>query len=292
MSWLKEWQPAVLIVESNPRTPSTRLAVRWMHAHHRPVLGWGLGSPEMRGGFKALREWIRYSFWHTLDGMIAYSQRGAEDYCRLGFPVERIFVARNAVSPRPEWQLPERPEGFEGCPRFLFVGRLQWRKRIDNLLKACAALPEHLSPRLIIVGDGPARAEFESLAQQVYPQAEFTGALYGRDLENKFRESDLFVLPGSGGLAVQQAMTFGLPVVVAEGDGTQDDLVQPENGWLITPDDLDALTSALNQAVCDPAALRRKGAAAFKMVVDEINLQAMAESFCAAAGTIQRLGIR
>jgi len=290
--WLREWQPDVLIVESNPRTPSTRMAVRWMHTHNRPVLGWGLGSPEMKGRFRAVREWTRYSFWNSLDGMIAYSQRGEDEYRQLGFPAERVFIARNAVSPRPGWKLPERPEGFSGNPRVLFVGRLQARKRIDNLLKACAALPVELSPRLSIVGDGPARADFESQAKQIFPAAEFTGALYGSDLESMFRESDLFVLPGSGGLAVQQAMSFGLPAIVAEGDGTQDDLVQPENGWLIPPDDLEALTSALVEAVQNPIELRRKGEAAFRMVVKEINLEAMVNAFCTAATAIQKLGTR
>ncbi len=99
----------------------------------------------------------------------------------------------------------------------MFVGRLQARKRIDNLLLACASLPADLQPRLVIVGEGPARSDFEAQAQQVYPSAQFSGALFGKELERHFLEADLFALPGSGGLAVQQAMAYGLPVMVAEG---------------------------------------------------------------------------
>jgi glycosyltransferase involved in cell wall biosynthesis len=104
----------------------------------------------------------------------------------------------------------------------LFVGRLQARKRIDALLRACAELGTN--PRLLIVGDGPERAALESLAKEIYPSAEFVGAKHGAELKPYFEQADLFVLPGTGGLAVQEAMSYGLPVIVAKGDGTQDDL--------------------------------------------------------------------
>ncbi len=174
----------------------------------------------------------------------------------------------------------------------LFVGRLQKRKRIDFLLQACAALPAELQPRLWVVGDGPARGEFEAVARDVYPQAKFTGSRHGEELAGIFRQADLFVLPGSGGLAVQQAMSYGLPVIVAEGDGTQDDLVRPKNGWLLPPDDQPALQAALEtalqMALQDPAALRRMGEASYRLVVEEVNLEKMAEAFVMAANGVGR----
>jgi len=286
--WLESWQPQVLIVESNPRTPSTRRGVQWMHAHSRPVLGWGLGLPAIVGYLKPWRERTRNSFLGRLDGMIAYSQRAAQDYVNLGFPVERVFIAPNAVASRPAWPLPDRPLEPGRKLTVLFVGRLQARKRIDNLLLACASLPEALQPRLVIVGEGPARSDFEAQAEQVYPAACFTGTLFGKELEQLFLQADLFILPGSGGLAVQQAMAYGLPVMVAEGDGTQGDLVRPENGWLLPPGDLESLKSALRNALADPARLRAMGAASYRIVSEEINLEAMASAFASAAALIYR----
>ncbi|MFN8426382.1 MAG: glycosyltransferase [Anaerolineales bacterium] len=63
-------------------------------------------------------------------------------------------------------------------------------------------------------------------------------------------------LPGTGGLAVQEAMSYGLPVIVAQGDGTQDDLVRKENGWQVPPDDFDALVATMKDALSDAARLR------------------------------------
>jgi len=135
---------------------------------------------------------------------------------------------------------------------------------------------------LWIVGDGPARKEIEDLAERIYPEAEFTGARYGEELEEAFKAADLFVLPGTGGLAIQQAMSFGLPVVVAEGDGTQDDLVRPGNGWRVPPGDLPALENALRNALSDPIRLREMGRESYRIVVEDANLERMVKVFLEA----------
>ena len=283
VDWLEDWQPDILIVEANPRYPNTQQGIAWMHNRQRPVVGWGLGAPPLHGPLAAWRKRMRQRLLRNLDGVIAYSQRGALEYQRAGIPVERIFVAPNAVAHRPLQPPPDRPSLFNTRPVVLYTGRLQARKRLDLLIRACACLPEDLQPELLIVGDGPARPGLEALASQVYPGAVFTGARYGEALEDCFRKADLFVLPGTGGLAVQQAMAWGLPVIVAEGDGAQDDLVRLENGWRVVPGDLDDLRRALEQALSDPASLRKMGFAAYQIVDREVNLEAMALVFLRVA---------
>ncbi len=277
--WLEETQPEALIVEANPRNLATRLAVRWMHRHAKPVVGWGLGAPPLAGALAALRRWERLSLLRSLDAVVAYSRRGAEQYRDLGLPTERVFVASNAVAPRPSQPPAEKNYVADYPLTVLFVGRLQERKRLDHLLVACAALPLEMQPRLLIAGDGPEREKLQALAGEVYPAAEFLGAKHGADLEPFFTAADLFVLPGTGGLAVQQAMAHALPVVVARGDGTQDDLVRPGNGWQIAPDDLEALKDALKLALSDSARLRRMGNEAYRVVAEEVNLEAMVRVF-------------
>jgi glycosyltransferase involved in cell wall biosynthesis len=280
MRWLETWQPEVLIVEANPRYLSTPSAVRWMHARRRPVLAWGLGAPVLHGFDAGTRMLLRRRFLHQFDGLITYSHQGAEEYRQAGLAQERIFVAPNAATPRPTQPPPVRGEKYpDGAPTVLFVGRMQWRKRVDLLLKACAALPQGLKPHVWIVGDGPARAEFESLANEVYPVAQFLGARTGADLEPYLLNADLFVLPGTGGLAIQQAMSYALPVMVGEADGTQTDLVRPENGWQIPPHDLSALTGLLEAALSDVKRLRQMGLASYRIVSEEINLEAMVSVF-------------
>jgi glycosyltransferase involved in cell wall biosynthesis len=284
--WLESWQPDALAVEANPRYRSTPQAVRWMHARGRPVLGWGLGAPPLDGWFSGWRGHSRRLFLESLDGLIAYSRRGAEEYTALGFPRERIFAALNAVDPAPQMPPPVRPSVMSGKPVVLFVGRLQRRKRVDLLLRACASLPVRFQPELVVVGDGPERGRLEKLAHEIYLNTQFTGDRRGVEMEKLFARADLFVLPGTGGLAVQQAMRWGLPVIAAQGDGTQDDLVQPENGWRVPPGDLQELTRTLQSALEDAPRLHRMGQASFQIVQEQANTETMAEVFILALNSI------
>jgi glycosyltransferase involved in cell wall biosynthesis len=312
IDWLKNWNPDALIVEANPRYLSTPAAVRWMQRRGRPVIGWGLGAPppsreaghlpqnpkardqiiiqSNQTGFSGRRgggRWIRAKGWdafvNQFDAMISYSQRGADEYAALGFPRDRIFVAHNSVSRAPDQAPDDRPLTMDPLT-ILFVGRLQARKRVGDLLRACAQLES--KPRLLIVGDGPERENLQFLAKEIYPSAEFTGARHGAELGPYFAEADLFVLPGTGGLAVQEAMSYGLPVIVAQGDGTQDDLVRPQNGWQIPPDDFEALVDTMKEALSDGARLRRMGAESYRIVREEINIEKMVETFVTALNTL------
>lgn len=274
INWLEDWNPDALIMEANPRYLASPSAVTWMHKRGRKVLGWGLGAPKQSGLWKR--------FIRQFDGMLAYSQRGADEYAALGFPREKIFVAHNSVSSAPE-KPDDRPMTVDRAT-ILFVGRLQARKRVDALLRACAEMES--KPRLLIVGDGPERESLETLAKEIYPSAEFIGAKHGMELKPYFQQADLFVLPGTGGLAVQEAMSYGIPVIVAKGDGTQDDLVREKNGWQIEPEDYDALVSAMKNALSDVARLRKMGEESFRIVSEEINIQKMAEMFITALNSV------
>lgn len=275
LEWLQNWDPQALILEANPRYLSNWRAQQWMKKRGRPVLVWGLGAQPAAGLSGRIRQLIRSGYLRDVDGILAYSTRGAAMYARTGFPAERIFVAHNAVDPAPA-ELTARPLPT-GPLRIIFVGRLQPRKRIDLLLQACRDLPQ--KPQVWIVGEGPARQELESLATKIYPQAVFYGGVYGQDLQALLDQADLFVLPGTGGLAVQQAMGRGLPVIVAAGDGTQADLVRPQNGWLIPADNLTALRQTLLTALSDPRQLRAMGVASHRIVSTEINIEAMVNVF-------------
>lgn len=285
LTWLERWNPDVLIAEANPRYLSTPMAMRWMRTRGRPVIGWGLGAPPRSGFWRGL---LRERFLSGFDALITYSSQGKEQYRAAGFPAERIFIAPNASTRKPNGVLPDRPDHFvDGKPQVLFVGRLQTRKRVDLLLRACAQLPSHKQPALTIVGDGPVRTDLETLAREVYPQAVFTGEKRGEEVAPYFEAADLFVLPGTGGLAVQHAMSHGLPVMVAEADGTQADLVREENGWLLPPGDLETLVHLLNEALSDPLRLRSMGRESFRIVCEEINLELMVEIFAQAVREVQ-----
>jgi len=283
LGWLQRWQPDVLIMEINPRNRSNPLAARWMKERGRPVLGWGLGLP----GAGKIYRLIYQSLLRSCDAVIAYSTTAALQYRHAGVDPSRVFVAANAVTRRPTDLVVARPPSFhENTPQLLFVGRLQPRKRVDTLLYALAMLPPHQQPRLSIIGDGPDRSRLEMLAWQVYPLAVFHGAKRGQELDPYYQDADLFILPGTGGLAIQQAMAHALPVIVGAADGTQIELVREENGWTLPDDSPETLARVIREALSDVERLRQKGLASRRIVSEEVNLEGMVKTFCTAVESV------
>jgi glycosyltransferase involved in cell wall biosynthesis len=276
LEWLAREKPDVLVLEANPRYLSNLTARRWMHAIGKPVVGWGLGAPPACG----VRAWFRRNYLDGFDALVAYSTLGAAQYRALGFPSERVFVAPNAATPAPR-QMPER-QPRRGRPlRLLFVGRLQERKRLDLLFEACRDLDPR--PEILIAGDGPDRSRLETLAADTPCEVSFLGDLRGEALDAAYARADLFVLPGTGGLALQQALAAGLPAIAAQGDGSQQDMVTPDNGWLVRPGDLPDLRAALARVMSlHEDQLRAMGAASFRLARTRFNLDAMTDAFVAA----------
>ena len=281
LKWLKSWNPDILILEANRRYPFSIAAALWMRFRRRPVIGWGLGTGST---FDVSQRW----FLRLFDALITYSSAGAEAYRAAGFSSDRIFIAKNAAASRPQGNMPQRAytPNWEKSPILLYVGRLQERKRVDLLIRACSVLEESFHPILWIVGDGPVREQLVEISAECFPETVFWGALYNQSLKEKFDHADLFVLPGTGGLAIQQAMASGLPVIAAEADGTQNDLIRSDNGVLIRAGDLDHLVQTIRNLLSDPIRLRKMGEASFRIVHDEINLESMTGTFIEAIHSV------
>ncbi len=284
-SWLKEWDPEVLIVEANPRYLHLTGAIRWMHNRHRPVIGWGLGAPNTNNsilrGFK--RAWLK-----QFDALLTYSEQGKSEYSALEFPTEKIYVAPNAVTHQAVNPAPVRSDSTSGNDlTVLFVGRLQARKQVHLLIMPVLLWTRKYNPGWKLSVRDLSGKSWKNLQRIFIPGLCFTVPNMVKNLDSIYRSADLFVLPGTGGLAVQQAMAFALPVIVAEADGTQADLVRETNGWLIQKGNEDALREALNTALSDTHRLRVMGMASYQIVQNEVNIEIMVKQFLAAIHSVR-----
>jgi len=143
-----------------------------------------------------------------------------------------------------------------------YVGRLAAEKRLD-LLADIATLP---GVRLVIVGAGPA----EAAVQRALPGAVFLGQRSGENLSQIYASFDVFVHSGphdTFGHTLQEAAASGLPVVAPAAGGPLDLVRDGVTGFLVTPEDGAALTSAVARLVADPALRAAQGKAGRQMVV-------------------------
>jgi glycosyltransferase involved in cell wall biosynthesis len=149
---------------------------------------------------------------------------------------------------------------------------------IDLLLRAFAGLcADPRIPadcRLLIVGDGPQRAELEALAGKlgIAARTGFAGAVPHADVPSWLHRLDIYVAASraeSFGVAVVEASACGLPVVVSDAGGLPEVVRDGETGLVVPVGDVDALRTALATLVLDPTRRARMGAAGREFVSQE-----------------------
>jgi phosphatidylinositol alpha 1,6-mannosyltransferase len=145
-----------------------------------------------------------------------------------------------------------------------FVGRLVLEKGLDTIAATVAELERRGVPhRLLVVGDGPARARFEG---QV-PNAIFTGFLDGENLARAYASIDMLLNPSTTetfGNINLEANASGVPVVAAIATGSSCLIDDGVNGRLVPADDIPAFADALTLYLTDPAARAAAGAEGLK----------------------------
>ena len=286
--------PDVFVTNPNPRMLDSYSITRLLRKKGVPCVALGIGTTDFWDQpFKRVRRWYRQKFLSQFDGFLCYGTKAAQQYAELGFAEERIITVFNSVVSRPESPLRSRPLQFDGgTAKVITIGRLIASKGFDRLIRAAQIAQEQGSNLEVwIVGDGPEKSNLEKLAVEINSPVKFLGRKIGEDLANTCLLADLFVLPGLGGLAIQEAMSHGLPVIATQADGTELDLVR-ENGWIVEKENVEALASALADSISDPVLLRRKGDESFRIVREEINLELMAKRFIEGIRQISDLGVR
>jgi glycosyltransferase involved in cell wall biosynthesis len=157
-------------------------------------------------------------------------------------------------------------------PYFLFVGRLRIRKGVEVLLEAMSALRDRLpQARLLIAGDGEHRASLERRAAELELGAavRFLGRCDASRVRGLLRRARALVVPSiyeGMPLVVLEAMEAGVPVIASAVSGIPEVVEDGGTGWLVPPEEPDALAAALAAAWNDPAEAARRGDAGRRRV--------------------------
>jgi glycosyltransferase involved in cell wall biosynthesis len=164
-------------------------------------------------------------------------------------------------------------------PIVLYVGRLSHEKNLSALIEAFRLLVRSHSapPHLVLVGDGPARADVEQSLRGL--PATCTGYLRGDDLAQAYASADVFAFPSlteTFGQVTLEAMASGLPVVAFAAEGTRDLVTHEHTGLLVTERTPAAFAAALRLLLDSPVLRARLSAAGSTFARDRSWSEAMA----------------
>jgi glycosyltransferase involved in cell wall biosynthesis len=214
------------------------------------------------------RWWYRRIEWaaqHLADRTIYVSSRVYEEAQSLKIAAPaRVCVIENGV----EIGVDDR-RGNTLARRSVTVccvGRLEYQKGIDVLLKAVSLLSSRsIEARLIIIGDGSLRADLTTMCESLGIQSVITFAGFQNDVPGYLTASDIFVLPSryeTMSIALLEAMASGLPCVVTNVGENAQLITDGVEGFVIPFEDVEKLADALAKLIADPDLRQRMGQAA------------------------------
>jgi glycosyltransferase involved in cell wall biosynthesis len=247
------------------------------------------------------RSWILDSIYRVLfmgvDVVLTVGTAKAR-WCHLnGIPLTRMvpsphfvdnaYFSERAASLRLQrlelrlrWQIPA--DAF--C--FLFAGKLQPKKRPQDLLQAFAFLQAQDKSQgrplhLLMVGTGEMEANCRSQVEALQLPITFVGFLNQSEIPGAYAVSDCLVLPSdhgeSWGLVVNEAMACGLPAIVSDLVGCAEDLVHPGvTGDVVPCANPEALAQSMISMAANPERAALMGEKAQELVLTQYTIDAAA----------------
>jgi len=303
VSVLQEWKPDIVITVGIPSILSNWLAMNWAHRHSAKILTWHSGWEKQARSPKSLhiKRWISKRYLALVDHTLVYSTKG-EAYlmelidgdsknitvCYNGLDIDPILEKESDF--RVKGQLLHHQQQTGEGKIFLYVGGMLEEKNVSLLIKAFAQLTGKENAVLWLVGDGPDMPKFKKLVETLnMKNMKFFGRVF-EDIDVFFAAADYFVLPGLGGLALNQALFWGLPCIVSEADGTEDDLVlENKTGFRFIPNDGNSLKNALQKCLALSNEQREKiGTFGRRLILERSNVNEMVKIFLT---TIKKLAL-
>lgn len=260
MKAVKDERPDGIIFQFNQTNLTEWRILRWCRKHHVPYGIWGCNytRSDLKGFLVKARNLIYNYIYRRCSICIPYGSVYHDFLVKAGVPEDCVITAQNTIDietivNREKAYMPK--DYHHDITRVLYVGALAPQKRIESSIEAVSQLIcEGLRIEYDIVGGGTQldvlKQQYNNLPDRVKPFIHLHGAKYGEELLPFFRQADVFLMPGTGGLGVNEAMAYGLPIISTIGDETVVDLLDG-NGYLLdNMGNVEEQKKALRHFVC------------------------------------------
>lgn len=145
------------------------------------------------------------------------------------------------------------------CKSLIQVGNLVSSKHNDDTIRAVARLRERYPDIfLTVVGDGAERGRLEALTRELglADCVAFLGRLPNQGTLSEMAKAEIFVMPSypeGFGIVYLEAMASGCVTIGTKGEGIDGFIRDGENGFLVPPDDVDAIVQTIDRCFQSPA---------------------------------------
>lgn len=219
-----------------------------------------------------LADWAELYVWKRADVILPVTQVLADYMVAKGIDPARIQVIPNAINEEHYKNLPSTAQakeklGLGGRLVVGFTGFVREWDRLDRIMVWVAQRAEQHNVHLLVIGDGPARAEIETCAVQlgVADRLSFTGAVPREQVPALSMAFDIALqtalVPYASPLCLFEYLALGKAIVAPNQPNHHEILSSGINALLYDPDDATGIEKALD-SLCQDGALRKRIAAA------------------------------
>ncbi len=218
-----------------------------------------------------------------LPACVVLSKKAQKTLCtHFSFQSHTVLQCKNGV----DYQLFKPDEHFVTDQVFtvLTAGRFIPRKRFHLLIQAFAIFAENRpETQLIIAGDGELKSELKNLAQSlnISNQVFFPGMMNSGAMIKLYRKASIFVFPSKAEgmpMAVLEAQSSGLPVIIGDFDTSEDLVINRQTGFIIKQDDPEIWKKAIEKLYQSPELRYRIARDARKRILKQFSWEYTADS--------------
>ena len=199
-------------------------------------------------------------FYGQMDMISVPSAATADELVCKGLPRDKMVVHQSGINTSKFH--PAKRNGYfqthysltEPVTKLIYVGRVSKEKNLQVLAAIIRTMSQvGNNVCLVVVGEGPYLTQMQNTCRDL--PVLFTGYLGGDDLAQAYASSDIFVFPSTVdtmGSAVIEAQASGLPVIVTDQGGPQENMLDGETGMVVPADEhmADGFVQAISR-LCD-----------------------------------------
>lgn len=254
---------------------------------------------------QTIKRIILPKFFRRIKAFLPIGTRSKEFYQHYGVSEKQMFLTPYSVdndyffAQSEKWhtekmKIMEEIGASGRIPIILYVGKIYGAKGEGplHLLKAFEKTQKHLEATLIFVGDGKEKVILEAYVQKEgIKNVYFLGFKNQSELPKYYSIADIFVLPSlseTWGLAINEAMCYGLPIITTDAVSASVDLIHHgENGFIYPFGDINTLAAYLDKLIANPEKRQNMGKLSLE-IISSWNYDACVEGILHALEFVKR----